>query len=105
MRTVCTYILCILQIESNSVIDVIRTVDIHLVKNIIPFRIIGPQCPVNGTNYFQTPYENYVLPHREQFYRIHPFYLRQQSLINIQVKTIYIISDISLYKMELSKTI
>ncbi|XP_032529388.2 uncharacterized protein LOC116779252 [Danaus plexippus] len=75
-----------LKIESNSVIDVIRTVDIHLVKNIIPFRIIGPQCPVNGTNYFQTPYENYVLPYREQFYRIHPFYLRQQSLINIQFR-------------------
>lgn len=65
--------------------DVIEAVDTHLIKSNIPMRIFGVQCPVNGTIYNQTEYEDFVLPGRQTYYRIHPFYLRQQSIIQIQV--------------------
>ncbi|CAG4965035.1 unnamed protein product [Colias eurytheme] len=75
-----------LTVSSPSITDVTTSVATHLVKNIIPSRISGPQCSFNGTNYVQMPYEDYVLPGREQAYRIHPFYLRQQPIINVQFR-------------------
>lgn len=60
-------------------------VDTNLIKSNIPSRIIGPQCRVNDTEFYQVPYEDFVLPGREQMYRIHPFYLQQQPILYVQV--------------------
>ncbi|CAF4791555.1 unnamed protein product [Pieris macdunnoughi] len=75
-----------LTVSSTSVSDVISAVNTYLVKNEIPSRIVSTQCPFNGTDFVQVPYEDNVLPTREQPYRIHPFYLRQQNLIQIQFR-------------------
>ncbi|XP_049877861.1 uncharacterized protein LOC126375058 [Pectinophora gossypiella] len=71
---------------STRVQDVINTVDTFLVKSEIPTSIFGPHCPVNGTTYNQTEYEDFVLPGRLRSYRIHPFYMRRQNLINVQFR-------------------
>ncbi|KAJ0182570.1 hypothetical protein K1T71_001939 [Dendrolimus kikuchii] len=75
-----------LSTTSISVHDVIEAVDTHLIKSNIPMTIFGVQCPVNGTVYNQTEYEDFVLPGRQTYYRIHPFYLRQQPMIQIQFR-------------------
>ncbi|CAH0724810.1 unnamed protein product, partial [Brenthis ino] len=75
-----------LTVNSNSVKDVISAIEENLVKSIIPSRIFGGQCPVNGTEFYQVPYEDYVLPGREQQYRIHPFYLKQQPIVHLQFR-------------------
>lgn len=68
--------------------DVVNAVDIFLVKSEIPTRIIGAQCPFNDTVFNLVPYEDFVTPGWEQSYRIHPFYLQQQALINVQVRRV-----------------
>ncbi|XP_073958297.1 uncharacterized protein [Choristoneura fumiferana] len=75
-----------LSTESTSVTDVVNAVDIFLVKNEIPTRIIGAQCPFNDTVFNLIPYEDFVTPGWEQSYRIHPFYLQQQALLNVQFR-------------------
>ncbi|CAK1539938.1 unnamed protein product [Leptosia nina] len=75
-----------LTVSSTSVGDVASAVDTHLLKNVIPSRIVGSQCAFNGTEYAQVPYEDFVLPSREQSYRIHPFYLWQQASIQVQFR-------------------
>lgn len=74
-----------MQVASSNVQDVISTVDTLLVKSEIPSRIFGAHCPFNGTVFNQTEYEDFVLPSRTRTYRIHPFYLMQQPLVNVQV--------------------
>ncbi|CAH2102607.1 unnamed protein product [Euphydryas editha] len=73
-----------LTVESKSVQDIMNKVDTDLIKLNIPSRIIGPQCRVNDTVFYQIPYEDYVLPGRVQRYRIHPFYMQQQPIIYVQ---------------------
>ncbi|XP_050347754.1 uncharacterized protein LOC126771736 [Nymphalis io] len=75
-----------LTVDSISIPDVIRKVDSDLVKGNIPSKIVGAQCQVNGTEFYQIPYEDFVLPGREQSYRIHPFYLQQQSVVHVQFR-------------------
>lgn len=70
---------------STNVADIIETVDTYLIKSIIPKRMIGVQCSFNGTDFNQVEYEDLVLPNRQTSYRIHPFYLRDQSMIEVQV--------------------
>ncbi|KAI5640520.1 hypothetical protein NE865_07065 [Phthorimaea operculella] len=71
---------------SSRVQDVISAVDTLLVKSEVPTRIFGPHCPFNGTVYNQTEYEDFVISGRERTYRIHPFYLRQQPLVNVKFR-------------------
>ncbi|XP_045445370.1 uncharacterized protein LOC123653417 [Melitaea cinxia] len=75
-----------LTVDSKSVQDVMNKVDTNLIKSNIPSRIIGPQCRVNDTEFYQVPYEDFVLPGREQTYRIHPFYLQQQPILYVQFR-------------------
>ncbi|XP_047534598.1 uncharacterized protein LOC125069199 isoform X1 [Vanessa atalanta] len=75
-----------LTVDSISIPDVISKVDSDLVKSNIPSKIVGAQCQVNGTEFYQIAYEDYVLPGREQSYRIHPFYLQRQSDIHVQFR-------------------
>ncbi|XP_026319841.1 uncharacterized protein LOC113230229 isoform X1 [Hyposmocoma kahamanoa] len=75
-----------LAVASSNVQDVISTVDTLLVKSEIPSRIFGAHCPFNGTVFNQTEYEDFVLPSRTRTYRIHPFYLMQQPLVNVQFR-------------------
>ncbi|XP_072936696.1 uncharacterized protein [Epargyreus clarus] len=75
-----------LRLTSTAVSDAIHVVDTYIGNRDVPMRIFGPQCPVNGTVYEQVPYEDYILPGREQNYRIHPFYLRLQPLITVQFR-------------------
>ncbi|KAG6457705.1 hypothetical protein O3G_MSEX010456 [Manduca sexta] len=72
--------------RSTAVSDVIDSVDTYLVKSNIPIRIMGAQCPFNGSVFDQIEYEDFVLPGRQTFYRIHPFYLRQQALTQVQFR-------------------
>lgn len=65
--------------------DVTKAVDTHLINSDIPKKIVGVQCLFNGTLFDQIPYEDSVLPGRKEFYRIHPFYMRQQPRIHVQV--------------------
>ncbi|KAJ8735515.1 hypothetical protein PYW07_007135 [Mythimna separata] len=74
------------QTASRSVQDVIAAVDTHLVKSNIPQRLVGAQCAFNGTRFSQVEYEDFALPGRPVFYRMHPFYLRQQALIRVQFR-------------------
>ncbi|XP_052757792.1 uncharacterized protein LOC113518327 isoform X2 [Galleria mellonella] len=74
-----------LQLPSSNVQDVIKSVDTNLVKSEIPTSVIGVHCPFNGTVFEQVEYEDFVLPNRIMAYRIHPFYLREQQLISIQI--------------------
>lgn len=73
------------QTPSTSVQDIINAVDVYLIKSTIPQRLIGAQCPVNGTVFNQVEFEDFVLPNRPTYYRIHPFYLRMQPVIRVQV--------------------
>ncbi|XP_041975439.1 uncharacterized protein LOC121730463 [Aricia agestis] len=75
-----------LQVPSISIADVMNAVETHVVNTKIPSRIFSPQCPVNGSTFEQRQYEDYVLPGREQAYRIHPFYLRQTPVVNVQFR-------------------
>ncbi|KAL0851229.1 hypothetical protein ABMA28_007073 [Loxostege sticticalis] len=75
-----------LQTSATTVTSVIEAVDTLVVKSEIPTRIFGPHCPFNGSSFDQVEYEDFVLPNRKVTYRIHPFYLRQQPLINIHVR-------------------
>ncbi|XP_075971881.1 uncharacterized protein LOC142973766 [Anticarsia gemmatalis] len=75
-----------LRTASSSVQDVIDSVDLYLVKSNIPMRLIGAQCPFNGTEFPQIEFEDFVLPDRPTYYRIHPFYLRQQPLVQVQFR-------------------
>lgn len=49
---------------------------------------MGAQCQVNDTIFEQVEYEDFVLPNRQTHYRIHPFYLKQQALVQVQVQII-----------------
>nr|XP_021187332.2 uncharacterized protein LOC110374084 [Helicoverpa armigera] len=71
---------------STSVQDIINAVDVYLIKSTIPQRLIGAQCPVNGTVFNQVEFEDFVLPNRPTYYRIHPFYLRMQPVIRVQFR-------------------
>ncbi|XP_063821116.1 uncharacterized protein LOC135071258 [Ostrinia nubilalis] len=71
---------------STSVASVIEAVDASVVRSVIPTRIFGPHCPFNGSSFDQVEYEDFVLPERKVIYRIHPFHLRLQPLINIQIR-------------------
>nr|XP_037867187.1 uncharacterized protein LOC101741587 isoform X3 [Bombyx mori] len=71
---------------STSVSDVINGVDTYVVQNSIPMRLMGAQCQVNDTIFEQVEYEDFVLPNRQTHYRIHPFYLRQQALVQVQFR-------------------
>ncbi|CAK1601953.1 unnamed protein product [Parnassius mnemosyne] len=73
-------------LTSSSVLDVTNAIDTYLIKSDIPKKIVGAQCPINGTWYDQVPYEDAILPGRKQYYRIHPFYLRQQARIHVQFR-------------------
>ncbi|VVD01341.1 unnamed protein product [Leptidea sinapis] len=73
-------------VPTKDIADVIAAVDNHLVNNVIPSRIMGAQCSFNDTDFPQIPYEDYVLPGREQAYRIHPFYMKQQALVSLQFR-------------------
>ncbi|CAB3239919.1 unnamed protein product [Arctia plantaginis] len=75
-----------LRTPSTRVQNVIDAVDDFLLKNHIPSRLIGPQCPFNNTVFKQVEYEDFVLPNRPMYYRIHPFYLQQQPLIQVQFR-------------------
>ncbi|KAJ8736411.1 hypothetical protein PYW08_007067 [Mythimna loreyi] len=74
------------QTASRSVQDVIVAVDTYVVKSNIPQRLVGAQCPFNNSRFDQVEYEDFVLPGRPAYYRIHPYYLRLQSLIRIQFR-------------------
>ncbi|CAH2050321.1 unnamed protein product, partial [Iphiclides podalirius] len=73
-------------LPSTCVKDVTTAIDNFLIKNEIPKKIVGAQCPFNGTLYDQIPYEDAVLPGRLQNYRVHPFYMRQQPRIHVQFR-------------------
>lgn len=75
-----------LQTASTSVSDVIKVVDLYLVKSKIPMRLMGPQCPFNDTVFSQVEFEDFIVPNKAIYYRIHSFYLRQQSLIQVQFR-------------------
>lgn len=74
------------QVNSHDMIDVVDAINTNLVKTEIPSRMFGAQCEVNNTEFSQVQYEDFVRPGRKQTYRIHPFYLKQQSIIHVQVK-------------------
>ncbi|XP_068626464.1 uncharacterized protein [Battus philenor] len=71
-------------LSSTCVRDVILSMDKFLRKFDIEKKIIGAQCSFNGTVFEQILYEDAVLPGRRQRYRIHPFYLRQRTRIQVQ---------------------
>ncbi|XP_059061798.1 uncharacterized protein LOC131854650 [Achroia grisella] len=75
-----------LQLSSSNVQDVIKSVEINMVKSEIPTSIMGVHCPFNGTVFEQLEYEDFVLPNQIMAYRIHPFYLRQQPIIAVQFR-------------------
>ncbi|CAH0592402.1 unnamed protein product [Chrysodeixis includens] len=76
-----------LRTPSTSVQDVADAVDTYIVKSNIPTRLMGAQCPFNNTAFLQVEYEDYVLPNRQAFYRIHPYYLRQQNFVQVQFRS------------------
>ncbi|XP_013135275.1 PREDICTED: uncharacterized protein LOC106100794 [Papilio polytes] len=73
-------------LPSTCVQEIATAIDTFMIKNDIPKRIVGPACPSNGTTFDQIEYEDSVLLKMKRGYRIHPFYLRQQPLIRIQVR-------------------
>ncbi|XP_047985605.1 uncharacterized protein LOC125225796 isoform X2 [Leguminivora glycinivorella] len=76
-----------LQTESTNVMDAVNAIDLYLKENDLPTRIFGAQCPFNDTVFNLVPYEDFVLaPGIKRSYRIHPFYLTEQPLINVQFR-------------------
>ncbi|CAG4979028.1 unnamed protein product [Parnassius apollo] len=73
-------------LTSTNVLDVTNAIDTYLIKSDIPKKVVGAQCPFNGTWYDQVPYEDAILPGRKQYYRIHPFYLLHQARIHVQFR-------------------
>ncbi|KAG7310731.1 hypothetical protein JYU34_003539 [Plutella xylostella] len=72
--------------DRGTVRDTISALGTDLINAAIPKRIIGAHCEVNETVYKQVPYEDFVLPQRENKYRIHSYYMRQQPAVAITVR-------------------